>query len=100
MLYSSIRRYRIRSGTASEIAESVKAGLLPILEKTPGFVSYYIINADSNRATSFTVGESHEAVNEMNRVAIKWVADNLPERLSEPEVIAGPLPVALVHQNV
>ncbi len=100
MLYGSIRRYRIRSGTVSEIVDSVKSGLVPILEKMPGFAGYYVINGDSNRATSFTIGESHEAVNEMNRVAIKWVNENLPDKLSEPEVIAGPLPVALVHQHV
>ncbi len=100
MLYGSIRRYRIRTGTVNEIVEAVQGGLVPALEKMPGFVSYYIINAEANVATSFTVGESHEQVAEMNRVAMKWVTENLPDRLGAPEVIAGPVPVALMHQHV
>ncbi len=99
MLYGSIRRYRVRSGSVNEIIESVQTGLVPLLERVPGFAGYYVINAESNRATSFTVGESREALDEMNKVALQWVREHLPERLGEPEVIAGPLPVALVHQR-
>ncbi len=99
-MYGSIRRYRIRSGSVNDIVESVRTGLLPLLERVPGFEAYYIVNAESNRATSFTVGESREAVDQMNRVALDWVRQNLPDRLGEPEVIAGPLPVAQVqHQK-
>jgi hypothetical protein len=98
-MYGSIRRYRIRLGTVDEIIQKVKTGLVPLLEKAPGFVGYYIVNAESNRATSFTIGENREAVNEMSRIALDWVRENLPDRLSEPEVIAGPLPVALTHQH-
>jgi hypothetical protein len=98
-MYGSIRRYRIRSGNVDEIVEKVKAGLLPVLEKTPGFVAYYILNAESNRATSFTIGENREALEQMNRIALDWVKSNLADRLSEPEVLTGPVPVALIHQH-
>jgi hypothetical protein len=98
-MYGSIRRYRVRTGTVTDIIESVKTGLVPLLVQVPGFTGYYLVNAESNRATSFTVAETREALDEMNRVALQWVQENLPGRLSEPEVIAGPLPVALVHQH-
>ena len=98
-MYGSIRRYRIRSGSVNEIVEKVKEGLVPLLEKVPGFEGYYIVNSEANRATSFTVGANREAVDRMNRVALDWVKENLRDRLSEPEIIAGPLPVALVHQH-
>ncbi len=98
-MYGSFRRYRIRSGNATDIIEKVEAGLVPLLAKTAGFVGYYVLNAESNRVTSFSIGESREAVGEMNRVALEWVTQNLPDRLSEPEVIAGPLPIALSRQQ-
>ncbi len=98
-MYGSIRRYRIRSGNVGEIVDRVKAGLVPLLEKTPGFLGYYVLNAESNRVTSFSIGESREAVGEMNRLALEWVNQNLPDRLSEPEVIAGELPIALSHEH-
>ncbi len=98
-MYGSIRRYRIRSGSASDIIEKVKEGLVPLLERTPGFAGYFLVNAESNRATSFTIGDDREAVERMNRVALDWVRENLPDRLGEPEVVAGELPVALMHQH-
>ncbi len=99
LMYGSIRRYRVRSGSVNEVIEKVKEGLVPLLQKAPGFAGYYVINAESNRATSFTIGESREALEALNRLAMDWVRTNLPDRLSEPEVISGPLPVALVQQN-
>lgn len=99
-MYGSIRRYRIRTGTVDEIVAKVKEGLLPILEKTPGFGGYFILNAESNRATSFTIGDDRAAVENMNRIALDWVKANMPDRLSEPEVLSGPMPVALIHQHV
>ena len=51
-MYGSIRRYRVRSGPVSKIIDTVKKGLLPLLEKTPGFVAYYVINGEKIFATS------------------------------------------------
>ena len=98
-MYGSLRRYRIRSGNVGEIVDKVKASLVPLLERTPGFLGYYVLNAEGNRVTSFSIGESREAVGEMNRIALEWVRQNLPDRLSEAEVFAGPLPIALTHQH-
>ncbi len=99
-MYGSIRRYRIRSGSVEEIVARVKTGLVPLLEKTPGFVAYYIVDASDTKATSFTVADNRASIDEINRVALEWVQRNLPNQLSDPEVIAGNLPVALVHQHV
>ncbi len=99
-MYGSIRRYRIASGTVDEIVNTVKEGLLPLLEKTPGFLGYYIVDTKDNKATSFTVCENQAAVDQINRVALDWVKRNLPNQLKDPEVFAGNMPVALIHQHV
>ncbi len=98
-MYGSIRRYRIRMGSVNDIVEQVRTGLVPILEKMPGFVGYYILNAEANKATSITIADSKDAIDGINRAALDWVRTNLPDRLSEPEVWAGPMPVALMHQH-
>ncbi len=99
-MYGSIRRYRIDSGTTDEIVNRVKEGLVPLLEKTPGFVGYYVIDADDGKATSFTICENEAAIERVNSIALDWVKRNLPNQLTNPEVIAGELPIALVHQHV
>jgi hypothetical protein len=98
-MYGSIRRYRIRSGNFNEIVNRVKEGLVPLLEKTPGFVGYYVINTNDSKATSFTICENQAAVDAANHVALDWVKRTLGNQLSDPEVLAGDLPIALVHQH-
>jgi len=99
-MYGSIRRYRVTSGNFNEIVNTVKEGVVPLLEKTPGFIGYYVLDTKDNRATSFTICENQNAIDQVNRLALDWVKRNLANKLSEPEVIAGNMPVALTHQHV
>ncbi len=98
-MYGSIRRYRIASGNFDEIVNTVKEGLVPLLEKTHGFLGYYIVDTKDNKATSFTICEDQAAVDQANRVAMDWVKKNLPKQLTDPEVFAGNMPVAFMHQH-
>ncbi len=97
-MYGSIRRYRIRAGSVNEIVNRVKEGLVPLLEQTPGFVGYYVLDSRDNKATSFTICENQAAVDHANHVALEWVKKNLSKQLSDPEVIAGDMPIALSRQ--
>jgi hypothetical protein len=38
-------------------------------------------------------------VDAANHVALDWVKRTLGNQLSDPEVVAGDLPIALVHQH-
>ena len=98
-MYGSIRRYRIVSGNFDEIVNTVKEGLLPLLEKAPGFLGYYIVDTKDNKATSFTICENQAGVDQANRVAMDWVKKNLSKQLTDPEVFAGNMPVAFMHQH-
>jgi len=74
---------------------------VPLLDKTPGFVSYYVVNSkERDRATSFTVCENQAAMDKVNQIALDWVKRALPNTLSDPEVITGELPIALTHAHV
>ncbi len=97
-MHGSIRRYRIRTGSVNEIVNRVRDGLLPLLEQTPGFVAYYIVDSRDNKATSFTICENQAAVDQANHVALEWVKKNLSKQLSDPEVISGDMPVAVSRQ--
>ncbi len=99
-MYGSIRRYRIASGTFDEIANRVKDGLVPLLDRTPGFVSYYVLKTTDDRATSFTICENRAAIDKVNLVALDWVKRNLPNQLLDPEVITGEVSISLAHAHV
>jgi hypothetical protein len=98
-MYGSIRRYRVKSNNVDEVINRVKSGLLPLLEKTPGFVGYYTLGPHDGKVTSFTVCENQVAIDQVNRTALDWVKHTLPNDLSEPEVIAGELTISLMHQH-
>ncbi len=98
-MYGSIRRYRVASGRFDEIVRAVKEGLLPLLQKTPGFLGYYVIDTKDDRATSFTICENQAAVDQANRIALGWVERNLPNQLADPEVFAGNMPVAFMNEH-
>jgi hypothetical protein len=87
------------SGNVDEIVNTVRNGLLPLLEKTPGFLGYYVINTKDNKATSFTICENQAAVEQVNRTALDWVKRNLPNDLTDPAVIAGELTIAFLHEH-
>jgi hypothetical protein len=98
-MYGSIRRYRVRPDSVDEVMNRVKGSLLPLVEKTPGFVGYYTMGPNDGKVTSFTICESQAAIDQVNRTALDWVRRNLPDELSDPEVIAGELTTAAIHQH-
>ncbi len=99
-MYGSIRRYRVNSNNVDEVMNRVKSGLLPLLEKTPGFVGYYTLGPNDGKVTSFTICETQVAIEQATRTALDWVKRNLPNELSEPEVINGELTISTIHTHV
>ena len=98
-MYGSIRRYRVNSNNVDEVMNRVKIGLLPLLEKTPGFVGYYTLGPNDGKVTSFTICETQTAIEQVNRTALDWVKRTLPNDLSDPEVIAGELTIASLREH-
>lgn len=99
-MYGSIRRYRVNSNNVNEVINRVKSGLLPLLEKTPGFVGYYTLGPNDGKLTSFTICDNKTAIDRVTTTALDWVKRTLPNELSEPEIINGELSIATIHQNV
>lgn len=98
-MHGSIRRYRVKSNNVDEVINRVRSGLLPLLEKTPGFVAYYTMGPHDGKVTSFTICDNQAAVEQVNRIAVDWVKRTLPDDLSDPEIIAGELTIATIHQH-
>ena len=98
-MYGSIRRYRVNPKNVDHVMNRVREGLLPLLEKTPGFVAYHTMGPNDGKVTSFTICDTQAAIDQVNRTALDWVRRNLPDDLSDPEVIGGELMISTIHQH-
>ena len=93
-MYASIRRYNVSPGAATEIAQRVSQGFVPIISKAPGFAAYYIVDAGNDIVASVSVFQDHAGAEESNRMAADWVKKNIASLFSgPPEITAGAVTV-------
>ena len=88
-MFATIRRYKVKPGSMPEIASRVQKGLVPLLSRQAGFVSYYAIQSANDVATSFSVYADRASADSANQAAAQWVNQNLGGLLNAPEVIVG-----------
>ena len=54
-MFTSIRKYKVRHGSAEELARRVRESFVPLLRQMPGFQSYYLLDVRNN-VLEFTKG--------------------------------------------
>ena len=63
-MYAAIRQGKAKSGTAEELARSIKEGAIPIISDVPGFMAYYVVYAltiPSQRLASSTITQERRS---------------------------------------
>jgi quinol monooxygenase YgiN len=88
-MFVTIRRYNVKPGQMSEVVKRVKQGLLPIVAKQQGFVSYQAIDAGGNVALSVSFYQNRAAADAANKEAAAWVKANLAELIAPVDVTVG-----------
>jgi hypothetical protein len=92
-MYALIRQYDGLDATTRESA-TTKANLelRPILAKTPGFVSYELIQPEGkvDSVTSISVFKTRTDAEASSKVTEDWVHSNLPS-MTKPMKVAGEL---------
>src|SRR5438067_1626757 len=99
VMFLTIRRYQGRPGQTQETVSRVKAGLLPILTRQPGFASYTAVDAGSDVAVSVSTYENRAAADAANQAAASWVQSNLGDIIGQAEVILGESLVAATAED-
>ena len=59
-MHAVIRRYKVRLGTVAGAAHHAETSLLPQMNRLPGFVAYYLLDAGDSVLASISVCESAE----------------------------------------
>ena len=82
-----VRRYApaVRAG---EVAWRVGEGLVPILNKLPGFRAYYCFVGEDGRPVSVSIVDSRAAAVLANERAREWVAANMADLIPDPPEVA------------
>ena len=91
-MHATSRRYEgVDTTRTDELADKVKATLIPQLRELPGFAGYYLIEADSGVVNSLSLFETAEQADESSNVVTQWITDEdfssaIP---NAPEVTTG-----------
>jgi len=78
-MYAAIRRYKIQSGTLSEVAQRAQQGFVPLVSQIPGFVGYYGIDAGNDVVVTISLFQDQAGEEESTRRAENWVRQNVAE---------------------
>jgi hypothetical protein len=98
-MHATIRRYEgVDTTRTNEVSSKVKETLVPQLGELPGFVDYYLIEADNGVLSALGVFETSEQADESTKVVAKWIADeNFATAIpNAPKITSGKV---VVHSN-
>jgi heme-degrading monooxygenase HmoA len=89
-MFTSIRKYSVRRGSAEELARRVREGFVPLVRQIPGFKAYYLLDGGPNVLITISMFDSVDDALASNETAATWVRDNVLEfTKGMPEVMVG-----------
>jgi heme-degrading monooxygenase HmoA len=89
-VFTSIRKYNVRRGTAGELARRVEEGFVPLIRQMQGFRSYYLLDGGSDVLITISFFDSADEAFASNEKAADWVRNNVLEfTKGMPEVMVG-----------
>ena len=88
-MHASVRKYKFDVKNAAEIDRKVKDLFVPLIKKTPGFISYYWMHTGDGTGVSMSVFKDQGGTEESVRLAGEFVKKNLAGMVSKPEIVEG-----------
>jgi hypothetical protein len=95
-MYASIRIYKADS--IEDVARMVNEDFLPVLERMPGFLSYYCVAADNGTWATVSIFDTDPQTEESNRLAAEFVQHSeMISLVRRVELITGEVVVHCRH---
>ena len=91
-MHAIIRRFdSVDQNRIAELTGKVNETLVPKLEKLPGFMGFYLIEAGNGVFSSLSLFETPEQGKESTNVVASWIRDEKLETLirNEPTITSG-----------
>lgn len=88
-MYAVIRRYSFDPKYSDAINRKVRDGFVPLIKKTPGFVTYYWLDSGQGTGASVGIFLEKSRAEESILMAEEFVHRELGDLLGKPEVTQG-----------
>jgi heme-degrading monooxygenase HmoA len=89
-MFTSIRKYSVKRGSAEELARRVREGFVPLMRQMPGFRGYYLLDGGPDVLITISMFDSADAAFHSNEISANWVRNNVLEfTRGMPEVMIG-----------
>ena len=94
-MFTSVRKYNVKRGSAAELARRVQDGFVPLMRQTPGFIGYYLLDGGPDVLITISMFASADEAFASNEKAANWVRNNVLESTrGMPEVMTGHVLIA------
>jgi len=91
-MYTTIRHYNVTPDSAEELIKRAVDGFIPIISKSPGFLSYDLVNTGRDTLTTISTFDSQAGTEKSNELAATWINDsNLSSRFTGQPLVMGGL---------
>jgi heme-degrading monooxygenase HmoA len=98
-MFTSIRKYKVKRGSADELARRVGDGFVPLMRGMPGFRGYYLLDGGPDVLITISMFDSVDEAFASNQTAADWVRNNVLELTRGlPEVMVGTALIAEVKE--
>jgi heme-degrading monooxygenase HmoA len=80
MSHVRIGVYTLTGGTAEEIADQAREGMLGVFRVQPGFRAYGLARSQDGKLISVSLWDSGDQARNANELAASWVQQNLADK--------------------
>ena len=89
-MFTSIRKYTVKRGSVTELAQRVQKSFVPLIRQMQGFKGYYLLDGGPDVLITISMFESADEAFASNEKAADWVRNNVLEfTKGMPEVMIG-----------
>jgi quinol monooxygenase YgiN len=91
-MYTIIRHYNVTPNSAEEVIMRAVDSFVPIISKSPGFLTYDLVNTGRDTVTTISTFETQAETEKSNELAATWIKDSdLASRFTGSPLIMGGL---------
>jgi heme-degrading monooxygenase HmoA len=97
-MFTSIRKYNVRRGSAQELARRVGESFVPLMRQMQGFRGYYLLDGGPDVLITISMFDSADEAFASNEISANWVRNNVLEFVKGmPEVMIGNALIAEIN---
>jgi hypothetical protein len=88
-MFAAIRRYETNPDSVKELIQRINTEFLPLVSKSPGFISYLVVDSGKGVITSISMFETEAGAQDSTTQAANWVKSIKGLLPNPPQVTAG-----------